>query len=208
MKSCYQHYTLRAVTECEGCGRPLCGDCIESEEDGKAFCYDCALERQLSDFQDRGVVEAEEIASREEAAKGYSLGFKILASILSLLILAGAGFTIYYYLSRGGAAEASPEQEVVWNRDECMLTMQEIRTALDAYKADHGSFPGSLQQLGPEYLDIEAVCPLTGAPYEYEASGGGYTISCPNPGEHGAVKVTASEGSVPYFKPVYGEGGT
>ena len=208
MKYCIHHAGAEAVTECASCGKPLCVECIEVRDKDGAFCYDCAIERQLSQFRDKEEAEkAVAPSSAGEPAKGVSLAFKIFASILALFILATAGFLLYFHLSKEAAAETSSQQELVWNRDECMLTMQEVRTALDAYRQDHDTYPASLRELEEGYLDIEAACPLTGAPYVYDGSGVGYRLSCPNPQEHGASEVEAGEAEIPHYTPDAAERG-
>jgi hypothetical protein len=81
-----------------------------------------------------------------------------------------------------------------------MLSMQEIRVALRGYHADHDAYPASLQELEGAYLEMEPVCPISGAPYGYEVGVDGYMLSCPNPGEHGALSISASDDKIPHYE--------
>ncbi|MBC7247441.1 MAG: hypothetical protein H5T73_06655 [Actinobacteria bacterium] len=199
MPQCVNHPERSASARCAGCGRELCEQCVELREGEEAFCYDCAVERQLSDLRSRrreeGEREREAFASRRKVG---SRGFIVMAAILSVLVLSCAGFLVYGRLTlHSGRAEATPQQELTRNRDECILSMQAVRDALARYREEKGQYPSSLQELKGAYLDREAACPATGAPYAYSCDGLGYRLSCPNPGAHEASGIEADEGNKP-----------
>ncbi|MDY6795698.1 MAG: hypothetical protein SWK76_10545 [Actinomycetota bacterium] len=202
MERCVNHPERDAEARCAGCARPLCPDCIEAREEDAVFCYDCAVERQLSEFRKKGeTAEVEKDAVAEAKARRVgSRAFIVVTVVLAVLILGGAGFMIYERATRGGSvAEASLEQEMVWDRDECMMTAQRVREALSEYYQDYDGYPESLQALEGDYLEVEPACPVSGAVYEYKRTAIGYELACPNPAEHGAESITASQDETPHY---------
>ena len=165
---------------------------------GGAFCYDCAVERQLDEFRGREA-KAQAARAEEEAERGKvgSRAFLAVAVTVAVLIAGAAGFIVYKHFAFNTVpAEGSPQQQETWSGDECILNMQEVRIALRDYRADHGDYPASLEELRG-YLEVEAACPATGAPYVYRKAGTGYEIACPDPQAHGVDSLKGSDGSVP-----------
>lgn len=198
MARCDNHPDREAGRACAGCGKPICDDCVELLEGDDAYCYDCAVDRQLAEFRGR---EAEALAVRKEDGaekrKVGSRAFLAAAAAIAILIAGATGFILYKHFALNAApAEGSPQQRETWSGDDCAMNMQEVRLALRSYREDHGSYPSSLEGLAG-YLEVEAECPATGAPYLYKTAGAGYEISCPNPGEHGVETLRASDTSVP-----------
>ena len=198
MARCSNHPEREAGRACSGCGKPICDECVELVEEDGAFCYDCAVDRQLAEFRGR---EAAARTGREEAlAEKIKVGsrpFLAVAVAVAVLIAGAVGFILYkHFAFNATPAEGSPQQQETWSGDECIANMQEVRVALRAYREDHGNFPQSLEELG-NYLEVKAACPATGAPYVYKVTGSGYEISCPNPGEHGVESIKGGDASVP-----------
>lgn len=206
MAQCANHPDRAAQQNCSRCGKGLCEQCVELWDQEKPFCYDCAVELQLSEMRERS---REEKAAMEEAKEARrkvgSRSFIITTAVVAMLLLASVGFLLFSHFSlRSGRVEATPEQEQTWSRDQCLLSMQGVREALASYQQEKGYYPHSLAELQGAYLEQDAVCPESGAPYLYQAEGKGYRLSCPNPGEHGADSVEADESTVPH---AVGEGG-
>ncbi len=198
MARCGNHADREAGRACAGCGKPLCDECVELVEEGAAYCYDCAVDRQLAEFRGR---ETEAKAEREDAGAGKrrvgSRGFLAVAVATSLLIAGAVGFILYKHFALNAApAQGSPQEQETWSGDECIADMQEVRLALRAYREEHGNYPSSLDALGG-YLEVEPACPATGAPYVYVVTGTGFELSCPNPQAHGSESIRSSDASVP-----------
>ncbi|RJP30653.1 MAG: hypothetical protein C4536_09505 [Actinobacteria bacterium] len=201
MKDCANHTGTRAVADCANCGKPLCADCIEDYEGEDSLCYDCIVERQLSDFKDKGDAERAERVSTEEGGTRRlgSIAFIVVASVLTALVLGAAGFILYAHFTRSSAAAGTPEQEMVWDRDDCLLSMENVREALTAYRGDKGAYPDSLTALEGSYLEETATCPVSGAQYVYRKTAAGYLLECPNPDVHGVASITAGPSDVPHY---------
>lgn len=198
MPRCSNHPERGAGHACAGCGKPICEECVDLLDGENAYCYDCAVDRQLAAFQSK---EAEAKPDREEAAAERrrigSRGFLAVAVTVAVLIAGAVGFILYQHFAFNNTpAEGSPEQQETWSGDECIANMQEVRLALRAYHEDHGAYPASLEELG-EYLKVKAACPATGIPFAYKTTGSGYEISCPDPQAHGAESIKGSDMSVP-----------
>ncbi|MBC7231210.1 MAG: B-box zinc finger protein [Actinobacteria bacterium] len=198
MARCMNHPDREAGRACAGCGKPICEDCVEFLEEEGAYCYDCAVDRQLAEFRGR---EAEARATGAPGETGKrkvgSRAFLAVAVAAALLIAGASGFIIYKHFAFDAApAEGSPEQQEAWSGDDCIINMQEVRLALRAYHDEHGDYPADLEALGP-YLRVKAACPATQAPYVYRLKGTGYEIACPNPQDHGAGSLKGSDVSVP-----------
>ncbi len=96
-------------------------------------------------------------------------GFTVVEMMMVLLIigiLLGIAF-ISYSFSLDRTKETA-----------CRANLKTVRGAIAAYEANHGSYPPSLQDLVPEYLEggFDFRCPKSGEGYEYDSEGG--TVSC------------------------------
>lgn len=61
------------------------------------------------------------------------------------------------------------------------IVMGTTGLALKLYRAEHGQYPGSLDQLVPEYLEKLPVSPISGKPLVYQSDGKSFTLSLPDP---------------------------
>ncbi|MBN1289216.1 MAG: hypothetical protein JXA49_06230 [Actinobacteria bacterium] len=201
---CVNHGEMEAVALCAGCEKPLCSYCIESQdENGNCYCFDCAISLNLSDFQGREKkFQAEE--EKRKAKKGRLSGKVIVALITAAVLIVGEGAFILYtkFAQKKSAPTVTAEQEIVWERDECIMNMQKVREALAAYHAGNNQqYPPSLYEITGSYFKGEPVCPKTKAPYSYENLGTDYRLSCPNPDVHSAAEISSSAEEVPHFSP-------
>lgn len=197
MSDCDEHPGRDAVATCAGCGRALCEECVEVRGDDKAWCYDCAVAGQLAEMERRDGGEAERPEKKEPGRRRFGRWTKVAVIVLSVLVAAEVGFLVYSRTRTEPRPEITAGQQVVYDRDQCIMRMQAVREALDKGRSGDGEYPRSLQELGEPAPGAEPVCPLTGAPYTYEAVGTDYRLSCPNPEKHGVGELTATSGSVP-----------
>ncbi|MBN2169530.1 MAG: hypothetical protein JW738_09820 [Actinobacteria bacterium] len=201
---CANHSDMEAVVQCAGCEKPLCSYCVESQdENGNCYCFDCAISLNLSDFHGREKkIQAEEAERR--AKRGKLSGKVIAALIIAAVLIIGEGAFILYtrFAQKKSTPAITKEQEIVWERDECIMNMQKVREALAAYYADNNQkYPPSLYEITGSYFKGEPVCPKTKAPYRYENLGMDYKLTCPNPDVHGVREISASAEEVPHFSP-------
>lgn len=201
---CVNHGDMEAVVQCAGCEKPLCSYCVESQdENGNCYCFDCAISMNLSDFRGKEAKHRAEEEEREAKKGKLSRKAIVMLVIAAVLIVGEGGFILYTRLTQRKSTPAiTKEQEVVWERDECIMRMQKVRDALAAYWADHNQqYPPSLYEITGSYLKEEPVCPKTKEPYIYENLGNDYRLSCPNPDVHSASQVTSSANEVPHYDP-------
>lgn len=89
MAQCANHPDRAAQQKCSRCGKGLCEQCVELWDQGKPFCYDCAVELQLSEMRERS---REEKAAAEEAKEARrkvgSRSFIITTAVVAMLLLA------------------------------------------------------------------------------------------------------------------------
>jgi len=58
--------------------------------------------------------------------------------------------------------------------------MKSMATAVDLYQIEKGKYPGSLQELVPELMELIPNDPWD-QPYNYQKSGSSFTITCNGP---------------------------
>lgn len=81
---------------------------------------------------------------------------------------------------RLGAPPPPPEVLAALESDPCALRMMKIMTAIEIYRARHGSPPPSLAVLHPKYLDFVPIDPAANRPYGYQLSGESVVLTCPS----------------------------
>jgi len=191
MAQCENHADRQAVDRCAKCGKLICPECIEFRDQSGSYCFDCAVDAQLSEFRERKEEQQEE--AQESEGRRFSR-FSIVVGIILVVLIAGEiAFVIFSKVTSGKPdTQPSKEQVIVWERDRCVMAMQDVRNALDSFKKEHGNYPASLSE-----IDVNSSCPESGAAYVYQVEGDGYRLSCPNPGAHGAKEITATETQVP-----------
>lgn len=94
-------------------------------------------------------------------AEGFTL-VELMIVILIMGILVGIAVPVYV------SARSESSEKV------CMANLRTLKSAAGAYGASAGTYPTSVSDLYPDYLDTEPICPGAGdsSPYEV-ASGGG-----------------------------------
>lgn len=199
MNYCYKHADRDSVSDCTGCKKHICEECIELKEGDKSFCYDCAINRHISDYRDKSEYDDQKAFDAGDE-KGFSTWFKVFAPLLSVLIIASLVLIVYEHMSKEGIARYSAEQETIWDRDECILTLQALRVFLSEHKDNYGDYPLSLEDIEEIARSEALACPSTGEIYRYEKTAGGYSLFCPNPELHGAQEVGANNKGIPFFR--------
>jgi len=78
----------------------------------------------------------------------------------------------------------SPPYKKTAQISRCSIVMGTTGLALKLYRAEHGQYPGSLDQLVPAYLEKLPVSPISGNPLVYQSDGKSFTLSPPEPSHH------------------------
>ncbi|MBC7253414.1 MAG: prepilin-type N-terminal cleavage/methylation domain-containing protein [Actinobacteria bacterium] len=105
--------------------------------------------------------------------KGFTL-IELMIVILIMGILVGVAVPVFVS-ARENAAEKV-----------CQANVRAMKSAAGAYNAHYGSYPTSVGDLVPEFMEKVPVCPEVGTPDSYTFTGGGDsppTISCSYHGE-------------------------
>lgn len=197
MAQCERHPDRGAEVECSKCGRQLCSECVEVTQEDRSYCYDCAVGLELAGFKAKDELEQGK-RLREKTRRRIGTPVIVLVAVIAALAVGEIAFLLVARGSRGSKSPVTSAQEVVWNRDECLVALQGVRAALDDYRKRNNAYPGSLEEL--KKAGVKVSCPLTGAEYKYEGDGPGYSLSCPNPEKHGVRQITASGTSVPRYE--------
>ena len=95
----------------------------------------------------------------------------VLAAIL--VIIALSLFTRSTPTGEGGVTAPIERGKSV----QCLAQRRRVETFLQMYRAEHGSFPGSLDDLA-DLSDEEFLCPVTGSSYSYQRVTG--KLTCPD----------------------------
>jgi hypothetical protein len=193
MAQCERHPERLSAAECARCGRQLCGECIEAKQEDLAFCYECAVGLEVDGFRAKDELRQE--TSRKKARRRISVAVIVAAAVIAALVAGEAVFLFASRGARGRKANVTAAQEVVWKRDDCLMSMQRARTALEDYRLKNNAYPDSLEPV--KTAGIAATCPLSGAEYRFARAGSGYSLSCPNPEKHGVRQILSSDSGIP-----------
>ncbi|WP_287152639.1 prepilin-type N-terminal cleavage/methylation domain-containing protein [Candidatus Solincola tengchongensis] len=105
--------------------------------------------------------------------RGFTL-IELMIVILIMGILVGIAVPVFVS-ARSNAAEKV-----------CQANVRAMKSAAGVYNARYGSYPTSIGQLVPEFMEEVPICPEVGTPTSYTFIGGGEappTISCSFHGE-------------------------
>jgi len=84
-------------------------------------------------------------------------------------------------LMLGDDPDSSPPPSVIAGLQDnaCLQRMGVVMMAIARYAHDKGAPPQQLSDLGPDYLNVPPIDPLTGRPYEYRVTGDSVSLTCP-----------------------------
>lgn len=159
-------------------GRPYCAACVESD----AF-FQVLARAHGKDVKELGAQVKPEKARNK----------RLILLIVGLAIIAAQIVYLLFFLppipqGRHLAYQGNATEEAS-GITECIENMWKISIAVQKYHDKTGTYPESLENLVPEYLDEVPVCPLSQMRYNYYNREGGPFWECPTPHEHGAEAI-------------------
>jgi len=142
---CAFHPQKNASTTCSTCQKPLCEECVVSQNNGQFICSRCAEQQAASHvIEEIQQQEQERVESRhvkEVRKKRQVMIFRVVFVLFVAIILIANG---YMYFKRGGI----PGIEEPSALDSRLFAAAEVDSAIQDYMAKHnGNVPESLNDL-------------------------------------------------------------
>jgi len=137
------------IAHCFKCGEPLCEDCVMKKVKGRYYCFRCAIEESLVNFEK----EEKKIEKLRRERELYLKGKKKTVSRLRIAMFIMLGLAVvegvFYsrlYLERKRSLNENYLQYINTNIDF-------INMALKNYsRLNNGEYPNKLSELIPQYL--------------------------------------------------------
>jgi hypothetical protein len=195
LTACAEHPGRAAARTCARCGKGLCDECIAEERAGDARCRGCALADIDGGIAVRAAEGAAADAAAAERARVRPGARRRMLLALGVLVVAVEAALIF-----GDPPDLWDREDVPWTVGEvspepgegreCARRIFAARVALDRRRAETGSPPARLEDLGAGEGGMPLVCPGSGRPLEYRPAGAG-AVSCPDPAAHGVRAIRA-----------------
>lgn len=129
--------------------------------------------------------EVEVIAQTEQNKKSFfkriPLAVKIILGIIAVFIIT---ISILLFISYQQGSEDNyipPEIEEMADQDQAEEDLNQLSSAVEAYYAQNLTYPSSLDELVPDFIDKLPIDPKAKKYYLYETEGDTYIISVVDP---------------------------
>jgi hypothetical protein len=137
------------IANCFQCGEPLCERCVMKKIKGRHYCFKCAIEGSLVDFE-KEEKKIEKLKSDRErylkSKKKSVFRLRLAIIILSILAVIECAFYVPLYFERRNYFDDNYRQYINSNVDL-------IDVALRNYgRLNNGKYPEKLPELVPRFL--------------------------------------------------------
>lgn len=160
---CAYHPEIEAKASCDGCGKPLCDQCLEKGSDARVLCSRCAALRAA---QAASSGEEERQSTHwERKAEVARKGKKPHVAMIIVIVLAILVLLANLYMHMGAKA---PEVAQYDPYKYPLLTADLINEGLLSYaKENGGRLPGNLKELLGRHVPYEKITPVVLEMFSY-----------------------------------------
>lgn len=194
---CKYHPKREAKYFCASCNAPLCEECAEEGEDGKYYCFQCAMLHSISEVGTSIQDKRAEITEKKAVKKKQWGPFQYFVIISSVLILVMWGVIIF------GGQPAPPRKIDFAKKGRVLLFM--VDGAIKRYAHYEGNkYPEKLSNLVPKYLSLrkDELFYLEKLSYQRDPRIG-YRLSVASP-KAGEMNVVLTPKGIEYTQPSSG----
>lgn len=178
------------VSNCSGCLKPLCPECVSIEREKRTYCFQCAMALSFKEEAQRREQEGiKEERLQEQASRKKGRLKKVLLYLALTIIVVEVGIVIAGRFFGHGRppvrTAATVKQQQEYDYSACVANLAGLNSAVKIYKREkQGNSPPSLTSLVGRFFKVEPLCPTTGKAYHFTPIDGSYKIFCPNPEMH------------------------
>lgn len=193
---CKNHPDKRATRFCEGCNIPLCDDCVEENNTGQYYCFQCAMMTSVSAVGTTIRDKRERAAGEKKGARKRLTTFHYFVLFTGTLILGMWGFILF-----GGQEPPDFEGNINLAGNTRVLLFM-VDGGIKSYAHTKGNiYPERLPDLIPKYLSlgVSQVRLLDTLFYEKNPKTG-YRLSLANP-KPGEMYIIISADGIQYQLP-------
>lgn len=123
--------------------------------------------------------------------------FKLLLTIIVLLIIVIGGYLVYLYQKGSVEHYHPPVIKASSAKAQVLSDLTALSQAVEGYHAKNLRYPERLEQLEPEFMDRIPLEPVTGKTYIYESDGfNKYRIGVFDPAVHGFKELYVENGKI------------